>query len=144
MELPTPLRDRDADPVWRQELRRRLLRWYARNQRDLPWRRTRDPYAIWVSEIMLQQTRVAAVGPYFTRFLARFSTVADLAAADEQEVLRFWEGLGYYRRARQLHEAAQCIVERYGGQLPRQIESVAVVAGDRSLYGRGRAVDRLG
>ena len=81
-------------------LRRRLLAWFDRHRRDLPWRRDRDPYRIWVSEVMLQQTTVAAVVPYFERFLVTFPTVADLAAADEQDVLKLWEGMGYYRRAR--------------------------------------------
>jgi A/G-specific adenine glycosylase len=121
-----------TDPAWRRELRRRLLRWFERHQRDLPWRRTRDPYAIWVSEIMLQQTRVDAVRPYFERFLARFPTVADLAAAKEQDVLRIWEGLGYYRRARQLHEAARRVVQQHAGQFPREIDQV------RALPGIGR------
>ena len=83
-------------------MRRRLLLWYQKNKRDLPWRRTRDPYRIWISEIMLQQTRVAAVIPYYERFLARFPDVAALAAAPEQELLAAWAGLGYYSRARNL------------------------------------------
>jgi A/G-specific adenine glycosylase len=84
----------------------------------LPWRRDRDPYRVWVSEVMLQQTTVAAVGPYFERFLAAFPTVTDLANADEQAVLRLWEGLGYYRRARHLHQAARRLVAEHGGKLP--------------------------
>jgi A/G-specific adenine glycosylase len=95
-----------------------LLAWFARHQRDLPWRRNRDPYRIWVSEVMLQQTQVATVIPYFERFLEAFPTLADLAAADEQEVLRLWEGLGYYRRAHNLHEAARQLVQEHGGELP--------------------------
>src|SRR5690242_9838473 len=91
-------------------LRRRLLAWFDRHRRELPWRRDRDPYRIWVSEVMLQQTTVAAVGPYFERFLAAFPTLTALAAADEQAVLRLWEGLGYYRRARHLHAAARRLV----------------------------------
>ena len=118
--------------LWRQQLRRRLLRWFERQRRDLPWRRTRDPYAIWVSEIMLQQTQVAAVVPYYERFLARFPTVHELAAADEDQVLRVWEGLGYYRRARQLHDAARRVVQQYGGRFPREL------AAARSLPGIGR------
>ncbi|MCK6461924.1 MAG: A/G-specific adenine glycosylase, partial [Planctomycetes bacterium] len=86
--------------------RRKLLAWYRRNRRDLPWRRTKDPYAIWVSEVMLQQTRVAAVVPYYERFLARFPDVRALAKARIDDVLALWSGLGYYRRARHLHEAA--------------------------------------
>jgi A/G-specific adenine glycosylase len=90
----------------------RLLAWYRANARDLPWRRSRDPYRIWLSEIMLQQTRVEAVIPYFHRFLDRFPTVQDLAAASEQDVLGLWSGLGYYRRARYLHRAAQRVAEQ--------------------------------
>src|SRR6478672_5958605 len=99
-------------------LRRRLFAWFDRRRRDLPWRRDRDPYRIWVSEVMLQQTTVAAVGPYFERFLAAFPTLAALAAADEQDVLKLWAGLGYYRRARHLHRAAKTLVEGHGGELP--------------------------
>lgn len=88
-------------------LRRRLLRWYDQNARDLPWRGSKDPYAIWVSEIMLQQTRVDVVRPYFARWMARFPSVAALAAASDDDVLRAWSGLGYYRRARNLHAAAR-------------------------------------
>src|SRR5262249_29594690 len=97
-------------------IRRRLLAWFRSTQRDLPWRRDRDPYHIWVSEIMLQQTQVQTVIPYYERFLQRFPTVAALAAAPEQEVLRLWEGLGYYRRARNLHRAARQIVELENGK----------------------------
>lgn len=95
--------------------RRRLLAWFDRNRRDLPWREDRDPYRIWVSEVMLQQTTVAAVVPYFARFVAAFPTPADLAAADEQAVLKLWAGLGYYRRARHLHAAARRLVADHGG-----------------------------
>ncbi len=118
--------------AWLRTFRRRLLNWYTRHARDLPWRRSRDVYRVWVSEIMLQQTQVATVEAYFKRFVATLPTIADLAAADEQEVLRLWEGLGYYRRARQLHRAAREIVERHDGQFPRDIDSV------RSLPGIGR------
>ncbi|HEY7328669.1 MAG TPA: A/G-specific adenine glycosylase [Gemmataceae bacterium] len=97
---------------------RRLLPWFRRHQRDLPWRRDRDPYRIWVSEVMLQQTLATTVIPYFERFLRAFPTVAALAGADEQEVLRLWEGLGYYRRARDLHRAAREIVAQHNGQFP--------------------------
>ena len=87
-------------------LRRNLLKWFDANQRDLPWRKKRTPYRIWVSEIMLQQTQVATVVNYYKRFMKRFPTVKKLAAADQSEVLKLWEGLGYYRRARQMHAAA--------------------------------------
>jgi A/G-specific adenine glycosylase len=103
-------------------VRRRLLAWFARHRRDLPWRQTRDPYAIWVSEVMLQQTQVATVIPYFRRFLDAFPTVHDLAAAAEQDVLRLWEGLGYYRRARSLHQAARQLAATVNGQLPNDPE----------------------
>ncbi len=95
----------------------------------MPWRDHPTPYYVWVSEIMLQQTQVATVIPYFERFVARFPDIATLAAADENEVLRLWEGLGYYRRARQLHRAAQEIIERHGGQFPDAPEAVASLPG---------------
>lgn len=101
------------------EFQRRLLSWFAENARDLPWRRSRDPYAIWVSEIMLQQTRVAAVLDHYHRFLRRFPSVQDLAATAEDEVLAHWSGLGYYRRARLLHRAAQVVVNERNGNLPQ-------------------------
>src|SRR3989441_1919864 len=90
--------------------RRQLLNWFHEFRRDLPWRRTRDPYRIWLSEIMLQQTRVAAAIPYYERFLERFPNVRALAAAPQEEILRAWSGLGYYSRARNLQKAAQQIV----------------------------------
>jgi A/G-specific adenine glycosylase len=99
-------------------LRRALVAWFDRHRRNLPWRADRDPYRVWVSEVMLQQTTVAAVVPYFERFVAAFPTVADLAAADEQRVLALWAGLGYYRRARHLHRAAKELAARHGGALP--------------------------
>src|SRR5260370_32286699 len=89
------------------KLRRRILSWYRKQKRDLPWRESRDPYRIWISEIMLQQTRVAAVVPYYERFLARFPHVLALAAAPEQELLAAWAGLGYFARARNLHPPAK-------------------------------------
>src|SRR5437764_828535 len=110
-------------------LHRRLLGWFDRHRRDLPWRRDRDPYRVWVSEVMLQQTQVATVVPYFERFLARFPTLADLAAADEADVLRLWEGLGYYRRARDLHRAARRLVAEQGGQIPADPAALAGLPG---------------
>ena len=98
--------------------RQQLLGWFRRYQRDLPWRRTKDPYRIWLSEIMLQQTRVAAVIPYYQRFLERFKDIHALAAAPQEEVLRLWSGLGYYSRARNLQRAAQEIVTKHGGVFP--------------------------
>jgi A/G-specific adenine glycosylase len=106
-----------------------LLRWYRGNARDLPWRKTRDPYAIWVSEIMLQQTRVATVIPYYERFLAKFPTPAALAAAPEQEVLSLWAGLGYYSRARNLHQGAKEVVARFGGTVPNDPEQIKTLPG---------------
>ncbi len=114
------------------DLERALLRWFDRERRDLPWRRTRDAYAIWLSEVMLQQTQVSTVIPYWHRFLARFPDVGALAAAPLEEVLSQWKGLGYYSRARNLHRAAQAIVEHHGGQLPRELEAL------RALPGFGR------
>lgn len=98
---------------------RRLLAWYAGAARKLPWRGHPDPYAVWVSEIMLQQTRVETVVPYFERWMQRFPTIQALAAADEQQVLQCWEGLGYYSRARNLHRAAKQVVAQHGGRLPQ-------------------------
>lgn len=108
-----------------------LLDWYAREGRDLPWRRTRDPYRIWLSEVILQQTRVAQGTEYYLRFTERFPDVASLAAAPEDEVLKLWQGLGYYSRARNLHAAARQVVERFGRRFPVALEEV------RSLRGVG-------
>jgi A/G-specific adenine glycosylase len=106
-----------------------LRSWYRAHARALPWRETHDPYAILVSEIMLQQTQARAVVPYYRRFLARFPDVASLAQADEQDVLKLWEGLGYYRRARSLHRAAKEAVDRFGGQFPPDVESLQTLPG---------------
>jgi len=100
-------------------LRKALLDWYRANQRDLPWRKACDPYPIWVSEVMLQQTQVATVLPYFHKFLSRFPNLHELARADLQEVLKAWEGLGYYARARNLHKAAGVVIEQHRGHIPR-------------------------
>jgi A/G-specific adenine glycosylase len=99
--------------------RRQILSWYHTNQRELPWRKTRNPYCIWVSEIMLQQTRVAAVLGHYRKFLKRFPTVHDLASANEADVLAAWSGLGYYRRARMLHRAAKQLAAECNGHLPK-------------------------
>jgi A/G-specific adenine glycosylase len=109
--------------------RKQLLSWFRQFQRDLPWRRTKDPYRVWLSEIMLQQTRVAAVIPYYQRFLERFPDVNALAAAPQEEVLRLWSGLGYYSRARNLQHAAQQIVAKYGGVFPRGEEDALELPG---------------
>lgn len=97
---------------------RDLLRWFYRNKRDLPWRQTKDPYHIWVSEVMLQQTQVDTVIPYYNKFMRRFPTLFDLAEAEEQSVLKNWEGLGYYSRARNLQQGVREVVEKYGGKVP--------------------------
>jgi A/G-specific adenine glycosylase len=113
---------------WRQ----RLLTWYDLNRRDLPWRRDRDAYRVWLSEIMLQQTRVSAVLEHYRRFLQRFPTVQKLASARESSVLAAWSGLGYYRRARMMHAAAKAIVKQHGGKFPGNIAEL------RELPGIGR------
>ena len=110
-------------------LRQRLLEWFHKYQRDLPWRRNKDPYRIWLSEIMLQQTRVAAVIPFYERFLEHFPTIRALAAAPEAEVLRLWAGLGYYSRARNLQRAAKEIVDKHGGEFPRSAEHALALPG---------------
>lgn len=110
-------------------LRRSLLNWYAEAGRDLPWRRTRDPYAVWVSEIMLQQTQVKTVLPYYERWLAQFPTIASLAAADQQQVLKVWQGLGYYARARNLHQAALAVIQQHKGEFPANVEAVMKLPG---------------
>lgn len=129
-EGPTP----DRDPAWLDRVRRDLVGWYRSAGRSLPWRDTRDPYRILVSEMMLVQTTVAAVIPYYARFLALFPTAAALAAADDGAVLKAWEGLGYYRRARQLQAAARAIVAEHGGEFPRDPAAI------RALPGVGRYI----
>src|ERR1700743_294345 len=117
MEATPPVKTRVAAPPIAPKkmsaFRSTLLSWYDKNRRDLPWRKTRDPYRIWISEIMLQQTRVAAVLEHYRLFLERFPTVQALAAASEAEVLALWSGLGYYRRARMLHRAAKIVVQEF-------------------------------
>lgn len=113
-------------------LQTRLLAWYHKNKRTLPWRGHPDAYAVWVSEIMLQQTRVETVVPYFERWMRSFPTVQALADASEREVLNAWEGLGYYSRARNLHKAAKAVVVEFGGEIPRDPETL------RTLPGIGR------
>lgn len=121
----------DDDRASIASFRQRLIEWYERNRRDLPWRRRQDPYAIWVSEIMLQQTRVAVVIERYQAFMARFPTIFALALAPEQEVLALWSGLGYYRRAHLLHKAAQFVADRFQGHLPENSAEL------RSLPGIG-------
>ena len=119
--------------MWEEEkiasFREKLLAWYDANKRDLPWRRTNDPYKIWISEIMLQQTRVDTVIPYYERFLDWFPTVADLAQAPEEKLLKAWEGLGYYSRVRNMQKAAQQIMENHGGVFPSSYEEISKLKG---------------
>lgn len=122
MTCTSKRRDHDAPA-------RALEQWFAVHQRDLPWRRSYDPYQVWVSEVMLQQTRMEVVVPYFTNFVARFPTVAALAAAAEDEVLAAWSGLGYYRRARFLHAGARFVVSEYGGRLPESADELVRIPG---------------
>src|SRR5205823_5096139 len=112
--------------------RRVLLAWYRKNRRDLPWRRTRHPYTILVSEVMLQQTQVAAVVLYYNEWMRRFPDFATLAAASEREVLHAWQGLGYYARARNLRAAAEIVMAKHGGKFPRSVDAM------RALTGIGR------
>ena len=123
---------RQLDSTARRGWQRHLLSWYDRNRRDLPWRRDCDPYRVWLSEIMLQQTRVAAVLEHYGRFLQRFPTVQKLAAARESSVLAAWSGLGYYRRARMLHAAAKTVVAKHKGEFPGDLAEL------RALPGIGR------
>jgi A/G-specific adenine glycosylase len=122
--VPIPLTGKDLAAF-----RRALLRWYDQQRRSLPWRETRDPYRIWLSEIMLQQTRVAAVLEHYRIFLERFSNVQALAAVSKEAVLAAWSGLGYYRRARMLHQCAQQIAEQHGGRFPRNSEALLALPG---------------
>ncbi len=124
--IPRFTRDR------RDTIRRHLLDWYRGAERDLPWRRTKDPYRIWLSESMLQQTRVETVIPYYDRFIERFPTLHSLAVADEQDVLREWAGLGYYARARHLKRAAELMLREHDGAVPRDAAAL------RNLPGIGR------
>lgn len=124
----------DLDPEWLSRIRRDVVTWYEDARRDLPWRLDRNPYRILVSEMMLVQTTVTAVVPYFERFLQTFPTITALAMADEADVLKAWEGLGYYRRARQLHAAAQMVMAQHGGRFPKDADAI------RALPGIGRYI----
>lgn len=119
--------------MWEEEkivsFREKLLDWYNANKRDLPWRRTQDPYKIWISEIMLQQTRVDTVIPYYERFLDWFPTIKDLANAPEEKLLKAWEGLGYYSRVRNVQKAAQQIMENHEGVFPSSYEEISKLKG---------------
>src|SRR5262245_59694068 len=129
---PRPKQETPTPPAGASRFRRRLLGWYRRHQRRLPWRGVRDPYAVLVSEVMLQQTQVARVAEFYPRFLARYPTVEALAAAAPDAVRESWEGLGYYARARNLHAAAQRVVAEWGGRLPPRPDDL------RRLPGVGR------
>lgn len=111
------------------ELRAAILSWYDEHKREMPWRDCANPYFIWISEVMLQQTRVDQVEPYFNRFIERFPTVYDLAKADQQEVLKVWEGLGYYSRARHLHQAAKTVVEKFDGEIADSRDEILKLKG---------------
>jgi len=117
------------ETVLTNKIQTRLLRWFEKNGRDLPWRETRDPYAIWVSEIMLQQTQVPTVIPYYKKFLKSFPTVRHLANADLSKVLKVWEGLGYYSRARNLHRASQILLSRFRGKIPDNLKDLLALPG---------------
>ena len=106
-----------------------LLSWYRENRRLLPWRENPEPYSVWISEIMLQQTRVEAVKPYFARFMEALPDITSLAQVDEERLLKLWEGLGYYSRARNLKKAAVCLMEDYGGQMPASRDEILKLPG---------------
>lgn len=122
-------RNSSADPRSLKRTVRKLEAWFVRNQRDLPWRETYEPYQVWLSEVMLQQTRMSVVLPYFNRFLSRFPTIRHLAAADEHDVLAAWSGLGYYRRARMLLAGARHVVGIHDGQLPDRRMAIREIPG---------------
>ena len=126
---PAPLKNKIIAAADLPEFHAQLLGWFAQAKRDLDWRTTRDSYRVWISEIMLQQTRVAVVVPYYRRFLERFPTVGDLAYARTDAILRHWAGLGYYSRARNLHRAAKEILERHGGKFPSRLEDALALPG---------------
>ena len=117
------------NPTHSTEIHAPLLRWFEKNARDLPWRKTRDPYKIWISEIMLQQTQVATVIPYYQRFLKSFPTVHHLAKSDLSKVLKIWEGLGYYSRARNLHRAAKIVLNHFRGKIPDDLKDLLNLPG---------------
>src|SRR5258705_12864338 len=128
---------------------KQLLKWYAANKRDLPWRKTKDPYKIWLSEIMLQQTRVNQGLPYYLRFIEKFPTVQSLAGAKTQSVLKLWQGLGYYSRARNLHETAKHVAKNLNGKFPLTYSELIKLKGEGAYtaaaissiaYGEQRAV----
>lgn len=111
------------------KIREPIIKWYQQNKRDLPWRKEKNPYYIWISEIMLQQTRIEAVMGYYERFLESLPTIQDLAEVDEEKLLKLWEGLGYYNRARNLKKTAQIIQEKYDGEMPKHYEELLELPG---------------
>lgn len=111
------------------QMRKPIINWYQQNKRDLPWRREKNPYFIWISEIMLQQTRIEAVIGYYERFLKMLPTIQDLAEVDEEKLLKLWEGLGYYNRARNLKKTAQIVQEKYAGKMPIKYEELLELPG---------------
>lgn len=111
------------------EFQKDLIEWFEKEQRDLPWRQDQDPYKVWVSEIMLQQTRVDTVIPYFENFVSKFPTIEDLAEAEEEKVLKAWEGLGYYSRVRNLHAAVKEVAQEYDGKVPNTVEEISSLKG---------------
>ncbi|MDB5340574.1 MAG: mutY [Planctomycetaceae bacterium] len=129
IESPDPSSNTNLTPAILKRFRKALQAWYTEHGRELPWRLTHDPYRIWISEIMLQQTTVVAVIPYFERFLTRFPTIHELAAAEETEVLRYWEGLGYYSRARNIHKAAQHVSSKLSGTFPELVDELQDLPG---------------
>jgi A/G-specific adenine glycosylase len=134
------------DSISHGRFQRSLLGWFDRHKRDLPWRQDRDPYRVWLSEIMLQQTRVAAVTNHYEKFLRRFPSVEKLASAREPSVLAAWSGLGYYRRARMLHAAAKRIVKEHGGKFPTSAEDLRALPGIgvlQRVYGKNMAGEEL-
>ena len=140
--IPLPEGEEDAKRLVRvaPELRRVLLRWFEKNKRELPWRRTRDPYAILVSEVMLQQTTVAAVIPYYKKWLRRFPSIRALARANESQILHAWQGLGYYSRAQNLHRCAQICASRFRGRLPEDTAALRSLPGVGSYTANAVAV----
>lgn len=106
-----------------------IIKWYQQNKRELPWRKEKNPYHIWISEIMLQQTRIEAVMGYYERFLRNLPTIQDLAEVNEEKLLKLWEGLGYYNRARNLKKAAQIVQEKYDGKMPKHYEELLELPG---------------
>jgi A/G-specific adenine glycosylase len=120
---------KDLISLKKEKIQAKLLQWFKKNKRDLPWRKTKDPYAIWISEIMLQQTQVATVIPYYEKFLKAFPTVHHLAKANLSTVLKVWEGLGYYSRARNLHRASQIILKHFNGKIPNNLKDLLSLSG---------------